>query len=228
MGGKEIKASARDKDMVKPLSKPEKQCIKINDKKKKNALFMYVAIMFGIAFLLILMSYVISNRSSSQTIDRLNASSQSALVSIERLQDDYRRLYEENQALNAAMSELEQDLSDTEAVKNETIEAIKVMDSEMTLMDEELAFEQAARLEAEAEAERIAGLYELLWRASASYDIGDMDGFSEQMEKLDGLGAGDYFATGVDSQTGGSPAARYAQLLSRYREDSATADGQAD
>ena len=47
--------------------------------KKKNALLRYMAVLFGVAFLLVLLSFLIQMRDSQQTISELNLSTTNAL-----------------------------------------------------------------------------------------------------------------------------------------------------
>ncbi len=67
---------------------------------KRTALLRYMAVLFAVAFALVLLSYLIQVRNSQTTITQLNATSASALQNAERLQDTNRELTEENKRLN--------------------------------------------------------------------------------------------------------------------------------
>lgn len=66
---------------------------------KRTALLRYLAILFAVAFALVLLSYLIQVFNSQNTISQLNATSASALQNAERLQDTNRELTEENERL---------------------------------------------------------------------------------------------------------------------------------
>ena len=67
---------------------------------KRTALLRYMMILFAVAFLLVLLSYLIQVFNSQNTISQLNATSASALQNAERLQDTNRELTEENKRLS--------------------------------------------------------------------------------------------------------------------------------
>ena len=72
---------------------------------KRTALLRYMAILFAVAFLLVLLSYLIQVFNSQDTISQLNATSASALQNAERLQDTNRELSEKNQELQSALTD---------------------------------------------------------------------------------------------------------------------------
>ena len=134
------------------------------DEKKKSALIHYVAILFIVAFILVLISMLGTMRDSREDISALTQSSVSALQKAEQLQNDNESLREENAALKAeleaqtaAVSELEDQLtsavssaeaaSDAEAAANAeardaTNELTKAIDtmSKMSLAYEDLIY----------------------------------------------------------------------------------------
>lgn len=85
------------------------------DDGRKNALLRYIAILFAVAFLFVLLSLVMQMRDSRATISELNAASASALKNAETLQDDNRQLQEENAALKEEVESLQDQLEDAEA-----------------------------------------------------------------------------------------------------------------
>ena len=77
----------------------EKEPRSAMSEQKRTALLRYMTILFAVAFLLVLLSYLIQVFNSQSTITQLNATSASALQNAERLQDTNRELTEENQRL---------------------------------------------------------------------------------------------------------------------------------
>ena len=82
------------------------------DRKRNWALLRYIAIMFGVAFILVFMSlYFTTRRSSQQTISQLSQNANSALARAEQLQNDNRELTETNTELQQAVTRLEKELA---------------------------------------------------------------------------------------------------------------------
>jgi len=88
-------------------TQPEKTGL---DEKRKTALLRYVAIMFAVAFVFVLLSMFGQMRDSRSTISELNQSSSSALQRAEQLQSHNQELEKENAYLNGRIEELEQQL----------------------------------------------------------------------------------------------------------------------
>lgn len=119
----------------KPAQKEQKA---LNDQ-KKNALLRYMAVLFGVAFLLVALSFLIQIRDSSVTINQLNQSNASALQNAEKLQLDNRDLTAENKRLN-------QELHDTLTALDEATDRLD--DAEETIDEMTTAAEAAAKLDA--------------------------------------------------------------------------------
>lgn len=64
--------------------------------KKRTAMLRYIAILFAVAFALVMLSYLVQTRNSRTTIRELSATSMSALQNAEQLQETNRDLTEEN------------------------------------------------------------------------------------------------------------------------------------
>lgn len=79
---------------------------------RKTALVRYIAVLFAVAFLLVLLSLILQAHSSKATISELTQTSSSALSNVEQLQAQNRDLQDEKQALTQEKSELEQQLED--------------------------------------------------------------------------------------------------------------------
>ena len=141
--------------------KNEQQPLPAAEHKKKSFL-VYLTILFVVAFLLVLLSYLMQLRDSRATISELNESSMSALANAQRLQQANETLSEENTDLREQMNEL----------KNE---------------NEDL---QSALSDAEAAANRdsqTALAYETLLRAKAAKDSGDTAALSAAIAELEEL-----------------------------------------
>ncbi len=89
------------------MSEENKQEGKL-DERRKTALLRYIAILFAVAFLLVLVSLLGQMRDSQNTISQLNQSSTSALQRAEQLQDRNRQLEEELARLQGLETELEE------------------------------------------------------------------------------------------------------------------------
>ena len=90
---------------------PEKAVL---DERKKNALLRYVAIMFAVAFVFVLLSMFGQMRDSKSAISELNQSSSSALQKAEALQEHNQELEKENAYLTGRIEELEDQLEKLE------------------------------------------------------------------------------------------------------------------
>lgn len=82
--------------------------------KKKNALVRYMAILFGVAFLLVLLSFLIQLRDSRETISDLSQANSSALQNAGRLQEDNQKLIQDKETLLQQVASLETQLRDME------------------------------------------------------------------------------------------------------------------
>ena len=135
----------------KAPEQPEKPPI---SEKKRTALLRYMAVLFGVAFLLVLLSFLIQIRDSRETISDLNKSNASALQNAVQLQ-------EQNQALTTAKEELTLQLEDTkedlEDARQETEEAKAQQEEAETAFVAEESLRQS---------------YELLFTAARHYENG--------------------------------------------------------
>ena len=134
-----------------PADKADKAPI---SEKKRTALLRYMAVLFGVAFLLVLLSFFIQIRDSRETISDMNQSNASALQNAVKLQ-------EANQTLTADKEELELQLSETEQeLENARQET------------EDLKTQQEETEAAFAEEESLRESYELLFTAARHYESG--------------------------------------------------------
>ncbi len=109
---------------------PAKDREPISDE-KRTALLRYMAILFGVAFLLVLLTFMIQLRDSKQTISELNKSNASALQNAGKLQD-------ENQALSAANATLEVQVEDLEAQVEDLEESKERLEKTQSQLEQEL------------------------------------------------------------------------------------------
>lgn len=107
----------QDEEEISPLSD-----------KKKNALVRYMAILFGVAFLLVLLSFLIQLRDSRETISDLSQANSSALQNAGRLQEDNQKLVQDKEtllqqiaSLEAQLQEREESVERAEAARRETL-----------------------------------------------------------------------------------------------------------
>ena len=90
---------------------------------RKTALLRYMAVLFAVAFLLVLLSLILQAHSSKATISELTQTSSSALSNVEQLQAQNRDLQDEKQALTQEKSELEAQVEDLQKQLDETKQA---------------------------------------------------------------------------------------------------------
>lgn len=90
---------------------------------RKTALLRYMAVLFAVAFLLVLLSLILQAHSSKATISELTQTSSSALSNVEQLQAQNRDLQDEKQTLTQEKSELEAQVEDLQKQLDETKQA---------------------------------------------------------------------------------------------------------
>ena len=113
-------------------TQPEKTGL---DEKRKSALLRYIAILFAVAFVLVLLSLFGQMRNSKTTISELSQSSTSALQKAEQLQQDNLELSEEN-------AELTQDKKFLQQQVEQLTEEVEALEKEL-----EAALEKQAELQ---------------------------------------------------------------------------------
>ena len=82
--------------------------------KKRTALLRYMAVLFGVAFLLVLLSFLIQIRDSRETISDLNKSNASALQNAVQLQEQNQTLSNAKKELETQLEEQSQEMEDLE------------------------------------------------------------------------------------------------------------------
>lgn len=108
---------------------------------RKTALLRYMAVLFAVAFLLVLLSLILQAHSSKATISELTQTSSSALSNVEQLQAQNRDLQDEKQALTQEKSELEAQVEDLQKQADEKEESAEKLKLELELAHTKEAYE---------------------------------------------------------------------------------------
>ena len=93
-------------------NQPEKSGL---DETRKSALLRYVAILFAVAFLLVLLSMLGQMRDSKSAISELSQSSSSAIAKAEQLQEDNLELSQDKKFLQQQVEQLTEDVEALQA-----------------------------------------------------------------------------------------------------------------
>ena len=106
---------------------------------RKAALLRYMAILFAVAFVLVLLSLILQTHSSKSTISELSAASTSALDNAVKLQEQNRTLQEEKQQLQDELDELQKKLDEETALNEQLLAASQdeEKDAKQELRDKE-------------------------------------------------------------------------------------------
>ena len=75
--------------------------------RKKRALLRYLAVMFAVAFILVLLSWIIQSRNAQSQLSQVTESNSNALANAERLQNENRTLQQEKADLEKQLKELQ-------------------------------------------------------------------------------------------------------------------------
>ena len=96
----------------------------------RRSVFQYLAILFAAAFLLLLLAYVMQQRveRAQDQIDDLQASSDSALQTLENIIAERDKLKEENEALSGDLQQAWQDVQQAQAQLEEQERSLQAMD----------------------------------------------------------------------------------------------------
>ena len=152
-----------------PTQSPEDVRAALSDK-RRTALLRYMAILFGVAFLLVLLSFLIQMRDSRETISDLHQSNASALQNAGKLQ-------EENQALTAENEQLRLQLENQTDALAEAQSEQERLDSERISLETQLAEAQQSAVDTQI-------AYDLLLQAQDAADREDLEGLTALLEQL--------------------------------------------
>jgi len=143
------------------------------DEKKKTALLRYVAIMFAVAFVFVLLSLFGQMRNSKTAISELNQSSTSALQKAEQLQERNQELEKENAYLTGRLEELENQLEAMEQNLNHSEDQLQQSQIDYAALEAEM--EQMME-QAEEERNSVVTAYEKLLELQKLVTPGDQTG----------------------------------------------------
>lgn len=165
--------------------------------RKKVAVVSYLAILFGAAFLLLLLSYFMQQRASEQAISGLQ-NSVNSIQSVETLVDTNKRLSEENKELTAQADAL-----------SDQIEALEK--------------NAAAAQKATGEQEKQLQSMDWFWRIQRAYSKGSKSEAKTLVEQFEATGLPASLPTTSTAATDGpSPAEQYDALLAALGMQKAT------
>ena len=139
------------------------------DDRKKTALLRYIAIMFAVAFLLVLFSLLSQMRDTRQTISELEQSGASALSRAEQLQQQNQNLSEETAALQEQIEALQKENDLLRKAAADTDMAYRQLEAERKQMQEELA-------KADSNSDHVRLAYEQLLLAMELVTPGSQEG----------------------------------------------------
>lgn len=141
--------------------------------RRERALLTYISLLFGVSFVLVLLSFLLQQKDISQ----LNQSASSALAKAEQLQDNNRELTQENQELQTQLADLQAQLESESATAQEDLEtANRQIDS----LEEELT-------QTQAQTEQQKEAYELLCSALLALNEERTEDFQRNMAALAAL-----------------------------------------
>ena len=165
--------------------------------RKKGTAVSYLAILFGAAFLLLLLSYFMQQRANEQTISGLQDSVNS-FQSVETLVDTNKRLAEENKALK---------------------EQVDGLTSQTDSLQKDVAAAQTAAVEQEKQLKAM----DWFWRIQRAYSRGAKAEAKKLVEDFEATGLVPSLpTTSTADPTGPSPADQYDALLSALGMQKAT------
>lgn len=98
-----------EKETSKTVAEP------VVGEKKRNAMVRYIAVMFAVAFALVVLSYLVQMKKNQTTITELNQTSLSALKNAETLQAENQELTEKNLELTAALADAQAETQEAQA-----------------------------------------------------------------------------------------------------------------
>lgn len=157
---------------------PEK---KESQKNRNQAFIRYMVFLFGVAFLFVLISLIITQKDSRATISELNQNASSALIRAEQLQNDYREAVEENQELSLKVQELEAALQ--EAQEQAAAEA-EAKDAAIAKLEEEKNTLLQEKNQSAEQNKAVQEAYELLCQAQAALSEERYEDCKTVMDKL--------------------------------------------
>lgn len=158
---------------------PEESKAGLSDQ-KKTALLRYMAVLFGVAFLLVLLSLLIQMRDSNETISTLSQSKAGALERAELLQNENQKLTEQNQTLSEQTAALEAQVADLEVAATADEETIETLEETCDGLTEQLS-------ESQTQLGDTQKAYDLLIAANKAHAAEDTAALRQNLSALESL-----------------------------------------
>ncbi len=161
-----------------PPPVPEKKQSQAN---RNQAFIRYMAILFGVAFIFVLISMFIYLRDSRETISELNQNASTALSRAEKLQEDYRTATEKNQELSLMVQQLQTDL---EEAQEQAALSVQEKDESIAALEKELETLTQGKTQAESDKKTLSEAYELLCQGQIALNEERYEDCKTIMDKL--------------------------------------------
>ncbi len=97
-------------------AEPEKPLSSLTQSSKRSSVYVYLAVLFGAAFLMLLLAYFVQQRNNATAMDDLRSTS---TASRQELLEDIQKLEEEKEALEKQIAELELDLTQEQSLSQD-------------------------------------------------------------------------------------------------------------
>lgn len=97
-------------------------------RRSQRSVFQYITVLFGAAFLLLLMTYMMQQRLNKAEIDDLQQSSNSTLQTLENIIEERNQLREENEELSQQLEEANQAAEEANATAEAQARSLQAMD----------------------------------------------------------------------------------------------------
>lgn len=126
---------------------------------RNQAFIRYMAFLFGVAFIFVLVSMFIYQRDSRETISELNQNASTAMSRAEKLQEDYRAATAKNQELLLQVQQLQTEL---EQAQQQATADIQNKDAAIAQLEKEKEALTQGKTQSEEERKVLSEIYELL------------------------------------------------------------------
>ena len=159
--------------------------------RRRFALVTYLAILFALAFLFVAVVMVLETKRLKTMNEELKDTNQKTSASftnnINALQEENQSLSEKNAELLARVAELETQAEQDEAAQSDLRAEIDTLTAEQKTLSEKQQELEARVLELTEQAENAVTVSELLQKAIAADEAGDLDGLEELLEQIEPL-----------------------------------------
>lgn len=185
MNEPELTVSAREEDHTPP---PADQT-QVLSPRRRTALVTYLAILFAIAFLFVAVVMVLETKRLKTMNEELQDTNQKTSASltnnINALQEENQTLSKDNEDLQARVAELEAEAEKAQAEQNQLQSRIvSLTNARQTLSGKKRELEAQVRMLTK-QAEDAVTVSELLQKAVAADEAGDMDGLQALLEQIE-------------------------------------------